>query len=173
MHPMLATLTRGGRGSALIALVSFVVVGSAVASQVWGGLSPCKLCWYQRYPYALTIALGLGGALLAGRGANRAAALLSFWCAVAFLLGATVAAFHVGVEQGWWQGSTACTGGGAGQGRTVDELRQLIETAPVIRCDEVQWSLFGVSMAGYNFLVSLALAAFAALVARTLEHRRP
>jgi disulfide bond formation protein DsbB len=170
---MRATLTRGTRGPALIALASFVVVGAAVASQVWGGLSPCKLCWYQRYPYALTIVLGIAGLVLAGRGANRGAALLSFWCGVAFLLGAAVAAFHVGVEQGWWVGSTACTGGGAGQARSVDELRQMLETAPVVRCDEVQWSLFGVSMAGYNLLVSIGLTAFAALTARTLERRRP
>ena len=159
------------RGPLLIALASFVVVGSAIASQVWGGLAPCTLCWYQRVPYAVTMVLGLAGAALLVQGRPRAAALLTFWCGVAFVLGAVIAAFHVGVEQDWWDWASACTATGAGQGRTVDELRALLETAPVVRCDEVQWSLFGISMAGYNFLVSLALAAFAAVVTRDLERR--
>jgi disulfide bond formation protein DsbB len=168
---MLAALTRGGRGPALIALVSLVVVGSAVVSQVWGGLSPCTLCWYQRYPYGVTILLGLAGAVVTGQGRPRAAALLTLGCGLAFAIGATIAALHVGVEQDWWEWASACTGVGAGQARTVDELRQLLETAPVVRCDEVQWSLFGISMAGYNLLASLALLAFAGFVAHTLEQR--
>lgn len=159
------------RGPGLIALAAVAVLGTALASQYWGGLSPCKLCWYQRVPYAFAITAATLGAILAARGANRGAALLVFVCGVGFVLGAAVAAFHVGVEQGWWEGSTACIGVGVGAATTVDELRRMLEAAPIVRCDEVQWSLGGVSMAGYNFLVSMALAAFAALTAKRLAEQ--
>ena len=86
--------------------------------------------------------------------------------AAAFLIGAGIAAYHVGVEQYWWAGTEACTGAATGSARSVDELRAQIMTAPTARCDEIAWSLFGVSMAGYNFLFSLVLAGFAALAAR-------
>lgn len=163
LHP----LVRDRRGPLLITLLSFLVVGGAFASQYWVGLNPCKLCWYQRIPYGITIVLGLTAAALAER-YSRAAAFISLLCAVAFASGATVAAFHVGVEQGWWTGSTACVGVGRGIARTADELRALLETAPIVRCNEVQWSLFGVSMAGYNVMVSIALTAFALLTSRSL-----
>lgn len=165
----LTALAKGSRGPALIALASVAIVGSAIASQVWGGLNPCKLCIYQRIPYAFTILAAAAAAALAWRGTTGAAALLTFLCAAAFAAGAAVAAFHVGVEQDWWEGTTSCTGVGAGAARTVEELRALLETAPVIRCDEVQWSLLGISMAGYNFLISLGLMAFAAFTARRLQ----
>jgi hypothetical protein len=66
-----------------------------------------------------------------------------------------------GIEYGWWQGFTACTGG-LGSGQTAEELRATIENAPIVRCDEPAFKLFGLSMAGYNFLYALALAGFAA-----------
>ncbi len=164
---MVRYLTTGPRGPVLIAVASALIVGAAIASQVWGGLSPCRLCLYQRVPYAFTILAG-GAAAAAAQRQPRSAAPLAFLCMVAFLAGAGIAAFHVGVEQGWWEGSTACTGVPAGAAATPDELRRLLETAPVVRCNEVQWSLLGISMAGYNVLVSLGLAAFAGLTARTL-----
>ena len=164
-----AALTWGARGPALLALAAAVILGSAVASEVWGGLSPCRLCLTQRIPYAFAIVAGLIATMAVVGGVNRRlAALLTFLCTVAFVLGAAVAAYHVGVEQGWWQGSLSCTGVPAGAAATPDELRRLLEAAPVVRCNEVQWSLLGISMAGYNFLASLALAAFAAASARTL-----
>lgn len=84
-----------------------------------------------------------------------------------FLAGAGIAAFHVGVEQHWWQGLASC-GGNLPQARTVEELRAALLAQPVVRCDEVAWSLFGISMAGWNFLFSLGLAAlsFAAAISK-------
>ena len=164
---MLHRLTSGPRGPLLIALASAAIVGSAVASQVWGGLSPCKLCLYQRVPYAFTILAGSAAATVAVQ-RPRAAAFLVNLCLIAFLAGAAIAAYHVGVEQGWWEGSSSCTGVPAGAAQTTDELRRLLETAPIIRCNEVQWSLLGISMAGYNFFVSLGMALFAGLSARSL-----
>tara|TARA_Y100000766_G_C18378467_1_gene352325 strand:- start:129 stop:440 length:312 start_codon:yes stop_codon:yes gene_type:complete len=75
---------------------------------------------------------------------------------IAILSGAGIAGFHVGVEQHWWEGLASC-GGAGGILNSVEALRQQIMSAPVFRCAEVAWSLFGISMSGYNFLISLAL----------------
>jgi disulfide bond formation protein DsbB len=112
------------------------------------------------------VAGGLGAVVALRR--PKLGALFALACAAAFLIGAGIAVNHVGVEQAWWEGSAACTGVPAGAATTTDELRRLLETAPIIRCNEVQWSLFGISMAGYNVVVSLGLAVFAALNARSL-----
>jgi len=148
----------GAHAPALVLLASAAILGTALASQYLGGLAPCKLCLYQRWPYAATIALGLGAVAFARGG--LAGRLIVALCGVAFLVGAGIAGYHAGVEYGWFPGPTSCSGA-ATEATTVEELRRQLMAAPIVRCDEVAWSLFGVSMAGYNFLVSLALAAFA------------
>ncbi len=137
-----------------LALASAAILGSALASQYLGGLSPCELCIWQRWPYVATIVLCLAAAAVR-RPARRALLALA---GLVFLAGAAVAAFHVGVEQHWWQGLQSC-GGNLPQARTVEELRAALLQQPVVRCDEIAWSLFGISMAGWNFLLSLGLAA--------------
>jgi disulfide bond formation protein DsbB len=127
------------------------------------GLAPCALCILQRWPHAAAVALGLGALALARRPGARGAAL--GLAGLALLAGAGIAAFHVGVEQGWWAGTASC-GGAAGAAASVEDLRAQIMAAPVVRCTDVPWSLLGVSMAGYNALISLALAGFALLAAR-------
>ena len=156
LSPRLSTL-------ALLA-VSAAVLGSALISQYIGGLEPCVLCIYQRVPYAATISLAIIGIVIS-RSPRKVSAVHGL-ATIAFLIGAGIAAYHVGVEQQWWAGTAECTGAAAGSAQSVDELRAQIMSAPAVRCDEVAWSLFGISMAGYNFLVSLVLAAFAALAAR-------
>ncbi len=157
-------LLRPRASTLLVLTASAAVLGTALLSQHLGGLEPCVLCTYQRIPYAATISLAIAGFVMAGN--PRAVGGLHGLAAAAFLTGAGIAAFHVGVEQHWWAGTEACAGAAAGSARSVEELRAQIMAAPAARCDEVAWSLFGVSMAGYNFLVSLALAGFAALAAR-------
>ena len=148
------------RAALLIAIASFIVVGSAISSEIFGGLAPCVLCLYQRIPYALTIALGL-----AGFAAPRLLVPLMLLAALTFLTGGGIAVYHVGVEQAWWTGTEACVGT-QDKAASIDELRAQIMATPVIRCNDIQWSLFGISMAGYNVLTSLALAIYALLVAR-------
>jgi len=141
--------------SAALLAASIAVLAAAYAFQYLGGLEPCVLCVWQRYPYGVTIALAALALILAGR---RAAAWSLALCGLAFLAGAAIAGFHVGVEQHWWQGTAACTGAldiGVG---TEALTKALVET-PVARCDQVPWSLFGISMAGYNLMLSLLLAA--------------
>ena len=145
------------RASLLVAFASLVVVGSAISSEVFGGLAPCVLCLYQRIPYAITIVLGL-----IGFAAPRLFIPAMLLAALAFLVGGGIGMFHVGVEQGWWEGMESCVGS-QDKAASIDELRAQIMATPVIRCTDIQWSLFGISMAGYNVLVSLMLAGYALL----------
>ena len=86
--------------------------------------------------------------------------VLLLLCAVAFAASAGIGIYHVGVEQGLFAGPTACSGTITGD--SVEELRRALVAAPVVRCDQVAWSLFGISLAGYNVLASVALALFSA-----------
>lgn len=141
---------------ALILAASIIVLGSALASQYWGGLAPCKLCIWQRWPYVATIVAALLALIVYRRpGARR---FLVGICALAFAIGGGIAVYHAGVEQGWFPGPGSCSGA-ATMAETVEDLRRLLLTQPVVRCDEIQWSLFGVSMAGYNAIISLILSA--------------
>lgn len=127
------------------------------------GLQPCILCIWQRWPYAVVIVLTILALTAASRVPKLRAALLAL-CGVALLFGGGVAVFHVGVEQHWWTGTPGC--GVTATADSIEALRAQIMAAPVVRCDQVAWSLFGISMAGYNILISLALAAVAFLSAR-------
>lgn len=149
---------------AFVTLASVAVLGTALASQYIGGLRPCELCYWQRYPYWATIALGVAGVALARRSARLAAGLAAL-AGLVFLIGAGIAFFHVGVEQHWWAGTSQC-GAFSGPIGSLEELRRQLEAAPIVRCDEPAWTLFGISMAGFNMLVSLALAAITLTSAR-------
>ena len=135
---------------------SAAALGIALLSQYWGGLAPCKLCLWQRLPHGAVIVIGVG-ALLWFRG-PRERALLTWLAAAAFAVGAGIAVYHAGVEQGWIAGPTSCSGTGAlNQATTIDELRKQLLAAPVVRCDEIPWSLFGLAIAAWNALFSIAL----------------
>lgn len=150
----------------LLMLASAGTLLAALFFQYVVGLAPCVLCIWQRWPYVAVLALG-AAALALGRRKGPRAALLALMGAV-LLAGAGIAVFHVGVEQHWWAGTSGC--GVTATADSVDALRAQILAAPVVRCDEVSWSLFGISMAGFNALISAALAAFAFMAA--LDARR-
>lgn len=135
---LLATL-----GSASLLLAAF-------AFQHLGGLAPCKMCIWQRYPHVAAVVIGVVALSLPGR-------VLAALGAIAALGTAGVGAFHVGVEQGWWQGPSTCTAGPVSS-MSTDDLMDQIMSAPLVRCDEIPWELFGISMAGWNMLASLGLA---------------
>lgn len=149
---------------ALAVAASTLLLGGALAFQFVGGLFPCEMCLWQRYPHAAAIGLGLA-ALAAGVRYEQASRALTLLAALALLTTAGIGLMHVGVEQKWWEGPTACSAEGVA-GSTADMLKQLIAT-PAIRCDEIAWSLFGVSMAGYNLLLSLLAAAGVLWLIRT------
>jgi disulfide bond formation protein DsbB len=153
----------------VLLLASIAILGTALASQYVGGLKPCVLCLWQRYPYAVVIGLaglGVGLARVPGVPVGVLAGLAAL-IAAAFVVDAAIAAFHVGVEQRWWQGTAECTGP-VGAARTAEDLARLLKSTPVARCDEVAWSFLGISMAGYNFLAATTLALFSAASAHAM-----
>lgn len=126
-------------------------------AQLGFGLSPCHLCLLQRDAYWAAIALSVLAIALGPR--SRFRRLAVGLIALAFVAGAGIALYHVGVEQKWWEGAESCVG--ALSGLSGPALEAAIMNAPLTRCDDVAFELFGISMAGYNGLLSLALAAFA------------
>jgi disulfide bond formation protein DsbB len=135
------------------------LLGGAYLAQYGFGLYPCEMCWWQRYPHFLALALALGAFLA------RPGAALLWLCALALTISGAIGAFHAGVEYGWWEGVTACTASPAQAG--VDPLEAILN-APLVRCDVAPWSLFGISLAGWNFIVSAVSAlAIALLLSRS------
>ncbi len=142
---------------AVIVAIGLGALGAAVASQFWGGLEPCVLCLYQRYAYLGAVAMGLAGLALGGNPeARRVTVALA---GLAFLVGAGIAVFHVGVEQHWWRGTTGCHAPVFDLDASIEDLRKQLLGVRFVPCDEIRWSLLGISMAGYNVLASLGLAA--------------
>jgi disulfide bond formation protein DsbB len=126
------------------------------------GVQPCILCMWQRAPYAAIAVL----AALAwiSRPYRRQTMILLFLCAACALIGLGLAVFHSGVELHWWLGTSSCSITPL-HGATPDDLRaQLLHIVPA-RCDEVAWSVFGLSLANLNIGLSLALAFFATAAA--------
>lgn len=136
----------------------------ALLSQYVGGLAPCELCIYQRVPFAAVTLLAV--VALAAPGLLRP----MLWIAGSlFACGAVIAAYHVGVEQKLWESFLAgCAGGATAGAQSIEELRAALLETPPVRCDEVAWSLFGISMAGYNVLYSLVAAALCLAATRSL-----
>ena len=159
---------RGDANPALMAALAVTVIAAATLAGAWFfqlvlDIRPCPLCLEQRYAYYLAMPLGALTALAAARGAPRAVlyAALAILAAAA-LANAWMGAYHAGVEWGFWQGPTDCTGPLVDFGKAGNLLDQL-DKVKVIRCDEVQWRFLGLSLAGYNALISLTMAAVAGL----------
>ena len=146
----------------LILIASAALVGGALLFQHVGGLQPCELCLYQRWPYYTVIVLS---ALALAAGHPAITSMVTGIAALAFLIGAGLAFYHVGVEQHWFAGPGACTGASAATG-SIEEFRARLMAQQPVRCDEPQWALFGVSLAGWNLLASAALVIFCLLALR-------
>jgi disulfide bond formation protein DsbB len=139
-----------------------LLLGGAYLGQYGFGLFPCEMCWWQRYAHFAALALAIV-AFAVPRG--RAPVVLA---ALAIAVSAAIGAYHAGVEYHWWEGLTACTSTVTAQGASPLDA---IMNAPLIRCDVPQWTLFGISLAGWNFLFSSA--ATLAIVFLLLRRPRP
>jgi disulfide bond formation protein DsbB len=145
-----------------VALIAAVTLAGAWFFQLVLGIVPCPLCLEQRYAYYLAVPLGLVVALLAARDAPRPVVLAGLALLVlAALANAWLGAYHAGVEWKFWQGPTDCSGPIVDFGKAGSLLDRL-DTVKVVRCDEVQWRFLGLSLAGYNVLISLLMAAISA-----------
>ncbi len=136
---------------ALAAGGSAALLAGAYAFQYLGGLAPCMLCYWQRYPHMAAVVIGVAALALPGR-------LLPLLGAGAALATAGVGGYHTGVERGWWDGPSTCSGGGDIGALSTDELLAQIMDAPLVRCDDVPWEMFGLSMASWNAAAALLLA---------------
>ncbi|MEY9364003.1 disulfide bond formation protein DsbB [Bradyrhizobium yuanmingense] len=157
----------GATSPALTAAALVTLIGAATIAGAWFfqlvlEILPCPLCLEQRYAYYLAIPLGVLTALAARSGAPRPLLLAGLAIlALATLANAGLGAYHSGVEWGFWKGPTDCSGPVVNLGSAADLLSKL-DTVKVVRCDEVQWRFLGLSLAGYNVLISLVMAAIAA-----------
>ncbi len=147
----------------LALLVPAVLIAAVYVAQYGFGLAPCEMCWWQRYPHFAAIILALGALSLMGKPAGD---LLVRLAALAIGVSGLIGAFHAGVEYHWWQGITTCSSSQLGN----DPLAAIL-AAPVVRCDAPAWTLLGVSLAGYNFLVSVGAALL--IFALLSKGRRP
>ncbi|MCE8005842.1 disulfide bond formation protein B [Aestuariivita sp.] len=141
-------------GSAALLLAAF-------AFQHLGGMAPCALCLWQRWPHGAAVLLGVAALLLGGR-------LWPALGALAALGTAGIGAYHTGVERGWWEGPSSCTSGDIGS-LDADALFDQIMAAPLVRCDEVPWEMLGLSMASWNALAALGLAGLWIMAARAKD----
>ena len=159
---MLAKSESGGaarlkQARLLALLVPAGLLGGALFSQYVGGLYPCEMCYWQRWPHAIAILLAVIALLsppTAGR--TRTVVLLA---ALLIAISGAIGLFHAGVELGYWEGVTHCTTTGAA---TLEDIMSV----PLVRCDQVQWSFLGISMAGWNASISLIGAAAIIVLAR-------
>jgi disulfide bond formation protein DsbB len=136
-------------------LLPSALLAGALGSQYLGGLHPCEMCYWQRWPHGAAIVLA-ALAFTAGAASQRSRTL-TLLAAVAIAVSGAIGVYHAGVELGIFEGITTCTALPAG-GSTADLLRQITQ-APIIRCDQVQFSFLGISMAGWNAILSLGSAA--------------
>ena len=160
------TSTPASSNPALVAALAVGLIALATLAGAWFfqlvlDIRPCPLCLEQRYAYYLAIPLAVLVAIAAGRDAPRGLVVTGLVVlALAALANAVLGGYHAGVEWTFWQGPTDCSGPVVDLGKAGSLLERL-DTVKVIRCDEVQWRFLGLSLAGYNVLISLAMAAIA------------
>ena len=159
-------------GRILLAVAgSLAILLGAFGFQYVGKLAPCPMCIWQRWPHAVAIILGVGAMTLLWRWRRPIAAAGAATMAVSVGL----AGFHAGVEQHWWEGPSSCTGADP-TAMTAEQLLRQLEQTPLVRCDEIVWDLFGITMAGWNALISLGLGVlwvFAAIPKAPTRHMTP
>ena len=144
-----------------LVLASGAMLGGALFFQYGMGLQPCQLCYYQRYAHIAAAVLALPGLILPPW-------LFTALGGLGLTGSAGLGLFHVGVEQKWWEGLPGCSAPTLDLNADLDQLREQLMGTAFVPCDEVAWSLFGVSMAGWNALISMALALLAFAAARHL-----
>jgi disulfide bond formation protein DsbB len=139
------------------------IVGTALGSQYLGKLDPCELCLLERWPYYLAIIVAAFGFAANG---HRTPRFFAMWLIVLlFAASLCLGVYHVAVEQHWIAGPTACTGG-IGGASSPDQLLKMLQARQPVQCDVVQWSIFGISLAGMNVIASIVLAIFSFIMAR-------
>jgi disulfide bond formation protein DsbB len=149
----------------LAVLVPAGLLAGAWGSEIWGGLHPCEMCWWQRYAHLAGLGFAVAALLL--RGLPDRGRSFVWLAALGIAASGAIGAYHAGVEAKIFEGLTQCTS--TAGGATGEELLSQILNAPLVRCDQVQWEFLGISMAGWNAILSILFA----LVILWLSTRRP
>lgn len=147
------------RPATALRLLALAALGSLLfvyVAEYGFDLQPCYLCLWQRGPYFALLAITIGVLL---RPTDKMIALAIAFAAVALASGLGLAVFHSGVERHWWAGTEQCALRPLNGGGELSLREQLLQT-PVARCDQISWSLFGLSMTNYNALLSLGLLGY-------------
>ncbi|MBV8428315.1 MAG: disulfide bond formation protein B [Hyphomicrobiales bacterium] len=161
------------QASIAVLVLAALAIGGAWFSQLVLGLAPCELCLLQRWPYYIGVPIAAVTTALALRsGSTRLVASLLSTLALIFLVSAGLAAYHAGVEWGFWPGPSGCTGQYVAPASTDDFLKSL-DAASSVRCDEAAVRFLGLSLAGWNVLASLVIAGIAGLGAKGAGPRKP
>lgn len=147
------------------ACASAAMLAAAHAFETFGHLSPCHLCLYQRDVYWTALCVGVVGFALGYMRLLWARRTADAFLTVIFLVGTGIAAYHAGVEWKWWPGPASCTGGGSVNASQLADFLNGAKTK-VVLCDEAAWRMFGISMAGYNAVISLVLTVLSAFAVR-------
>lgn len=138
------------------ALAALVTILTALSFEHSGGYTPCALCLIERYAYYVGAPLAAAAFFLAAPRASRLVVLLLALCGIGFLINAGLGFYHSGVEWKWWPGPETC---GAGSLAPLSgTLLEALDNIKAVSCDEAPWRLFGLSFAGWNALISGALA---------------
>lgn len=147
-------MDKGGKARALAVAIPAALLGGAYVAQYGFGLYPCEMCWWQRYPHFAALGLGLLAFVA------KPARLWVTLAGLAIIASGLIGGFHAGVEYHWWEGITACS-------KPPGALDMMdFSTDKLVRCDAAPWTLFGISLAGFNFLIStIGGAAVVALAA--------
>ena len=170
MDRLVARLTEPRTATLLVLVVAAATIGAALFSQHVLGYVPCKLCLYQRWPYYVAIPIALAVALAPVSDAVRRAGL--WLLALIFLVSAGLGAYHAGVEWGFWLGPSDCGGAPPPAPGGMEDFLKDLGKVRVVSCTEAAGHFLWLSMAGWNAVVSLALAAFAAAAAALPAHHR-
>ena len=157
---LMLTLLTPFRAAVLVLLIATVTIVGAWIFQ-WAGYLPCDLCLKQRWAYYAGVPLAVVAVLLTRSPGNGLARLLLVMLAIIFAASAVFGAYHAGVEWGLWAGPAGCTGTVPQHAGSMADFRQQLKTVQIVRCDVVALRILGVSLAGWNFVISIALAAIA------------
>lgn len=149
----------------LLLLAAAGPLGTAYTAELGFGYEPCVLCIYQRVPYGIVAVLGFAGLFLSAPAFRHHLLLIA---SLAFAIGSGIAFYHVGVEQTWWISAAPCGAGGT-EAATTESFMAALQQKPEKSCGDIDWTLFGISMATYNVAVSLAFAILAFIGWRRLE----
>ena len=139
---------------ALALIVPAGLLGGAVFTQFVLGLSPCEMCYWQRWPHWAALAFALLALAARKEGWSD---FIVYLAAISIAISGLIGGFHAGVEYGWWEGVTSCASMSAPSASSA-EMLDTIMNAPLVRCDQPQWTLWGISLAGFNFVISVGSA---------------